>query len=515
MSSSIARTRSLRKPTTVPPVSASNSSSPSADSQANSDGRYGSPSRLPVKPPTRSSTSTSTSSQTRLATAIPTAGAAATTNTTTATTTTARPTTVLRQPRSVSGSRVRPVPGKQPPEPTKKETATSPTTTTAAGRYPPITSMTRATTATTRTLGTRPTSTGSQTTTRRIPPGHTRAKSTVTTGNTNGAGLSSRAPSQPTTNGSTTRSLHAPKVSIDKGSSISTPTKQQQPPQQAAPRLRPAFSTLQQHYSPAKSAAPKPLTSAILAPPSPSKLPANVAASAETSRLQTELLQLHLLHRDAAAVDADWQASAKVKLGQRFEQLVSTNREIAEQDRAAVEGLNVLVLREWGAAGGLEERIQALDGIVNGLWTLTEAGGRYARLVRRFERWIDQVSELEEARQTGQMSVQKSGGQALFVDELDSSWKEDLSSITRRLDGWRRQLRDIGDLPAGEGTQGSNLARMLEGSRALIHGTLAELSLMEDIETQILAREDVWIERMNRDEERDDTPGAGAIWRLV
>ncbi|CAG9937770.1 unnamed protein product [Clonostachys rosea f. rosea IK726] len=270
-----------------------------------------------------------------------------------------------------------------------------------------------------------------------------------------------------------------------------------------------------QHYSPAKSAAPKPLTSAILAPPSPSKLPANVAASAETSRLQTELLQLHLLHRDAAAVDADWQASAKVKLGQRFEQLVLTNREIAEQDRAAVEGLNVLVLREWGAAGGLEERIQALDGIVNGLWTLTEAGGRYARLVRRFERWIDQVSELEDARQTGQMSVQKSGGQALFVDELDSSWKEDLSSITRRLDGWRRQLRDIGDLPAGEDTQGSNLARMLEGSRALIHDTLAELSLMEDIEAQILAREDVWIERMNRDEERDDTPGAGAIWRLV
>lgn len=284
------------------------------------------------------------------------------------------------------------------------------------------------------------------------------------------------------------------------------------PTSKAQPRLRPAFSTLQQHYSPAKSHAPKPLTSTFLAPPSPSKLPANVAASAETGRLQSELLQLHLLHRDADAVSAEWQASAREKLGERFELLNQESRETAEEERAAREEETVLALRAWGAGGGLEAKIQGLDAIIAGVWTLAEPGGRYARVVRRFERWLDQVSELQEARR-GLGAMHRMGeGQALFVGELDTPWKDELPGLLRRLDGWRRQLAEIGEPPDAAD---SSLCRVLRGLWESIDGMLEEVRLMEEMEQDALQSEDAWIEATNREDDDYDTQQAGAIWRVV
>ncbi|KAF7535778.1 hypothetical protein G7Z17_g13149 [Cylindrodendrum hubeiense] len=282
---------------------------------------------------------------------------------------------------------------------------------------------------------------------------------------------------------------------------------------QAQPRLRPTFSTLQQHYSPAKSAAPKPLTATFLAPPSPSKLPANVAASAETSRLQTELLQLHLLHRDAATVDAEWKASAKHKLGERFSKLAAEGRQIDEREKAEVEKENVLALRSWAVGGGLEDRIQMLDAVINGAWTLGEPGGRYARVIRRFERWVDRMCEIEDARRGDGALLQEQD--VLFIGELDAAWKDESTGLIRRLDGMKRQLEDLGQVPDEEDQEQSSLRRIMVDSRALVEGMLAELSLMEEIEREALAREDEWIERMNKDDDANDTPGAGAIWRVV
>ncbi|KAG9254972.1 uncharacterized protein F5Z01DRAFT_653508 [Emericellopsis atlantica] len=282
-------------------------------------------------------------------------------------------------------------------------------------------------------------------------------------------------------------------------------------PAQAQSRLRPNFSTLQTHYSPAKSRDPKPLTATYLAPPSPSKLPANVAASAETSKLQTELLQLHLLHRDAATVEAQWRASAKQKLGARFEKACITAEQVAEQEKAGLERANVLALHAWGSEGGLEEKIQGLDTVFNGIWSLSEPGGRYARMARRFERWMDQVSEVEQARRDGTYLEQ--GDQSLFISDLETPWKEDCAGTLRRLDGWRHQLRVLGEPPADEdGT--SSLAKMLQGARSLVQDMLAEVQMMEEMEEEALAREAEWIEKMNRMDD-DDTPQAGAIWRTV
>ncbi|CAM1505522.1 Fc.00g111590.m01.CDS01 [Cosmosporella sp. VM-42] len=460
MSSSLQRSRSLRKPSPSTTVTDPASKRPDAEP------RHGSPSRLPVKPLTRSTRSSSI-----------------------ATSSTSTSTRTLRSSAAASGGLGRSASVRQPAagnEPVKKE----------ASRYPPSTTTTRPRAR----PAARPTSSdGPASQTRRVAS-HTRAKSTTT-------GLKSVPVLRPPSQGSSATTART------RTSRASSPEEKPGAPAQAHPRLRPAFSTLQQHYSPAKSSAPKPLTSTFLAPPSPSKLPANVAASAETSKLQTELLQLHLMHRDAAVVDAEWRASAKQKLGERFSKLAIASQDVHQRERAELERENVLALRSWAAGGGLEERIQALDGIVSGLWTLGESAGRYARVVRRFERWVDRLCEVEDARTGPGLLLQEQD--VLFIGELDSAWKVECAGLRRRLDGWKRQLREIGQGLDDGGEERSSLKRMIEGSQIMIEDMLEELDVMEDIEREALAREDEWIERMNREDADDDTPRAGAIWRVV
>lgn len=209
-------------------------------------------------------------------------------------------------------------------------------------------------------------------------------------------------------------------------------------------------------------------------------------------------------------MDAEWRASAKQKLGDRFARLAVANQEADDKERAEVERENVLALSGWAAGGGLEERIQALDGMMSGLWTMGEAGGRYARAVRRFERWIDRVAEMEDARRSENLLLHDQD--VLFIGDLDASWKDECAGLKRKLDGWKTQLNELGQVPDDEQ---SSLGRMMHGSRMLIHNMLDELSLMEGIEKDALEREDSWIGRMNREESGDDTPRAGAIWRVV
>ncbi|KAF4978390.1 hypothetical protein FZEAL_5208 [Fusarium zealandicum] len=452
--SSLQRSRPIRRSATI------------TASATDVEPRHGSPSRLPVKPLTRSATTASNGRSLR-------SGATGLTKTTSA-----------RQP-------TKPITQEVP----KKETT----------RYPPSTTTTRPRPAV------RPTSADGQTTQTKRVPLHSRAKST-TTALRNAPVL--RPPSSgSTSSGSTTTTTTAKTRTLRSGSMLS----QEKPTAAAtthASRLRPTFSTHQQHYSPAKSSAPKPLTSTFLAPPSPSKLPANVAASAETSRLQAELLQLHLLHRDASAVDAAWRSSAQRQLGLRFSQLAGASHQVDNREKAELERENVLALRKWAVGGGLEERIQTLDAVINGVWVLGEPGGRYARVVRRFERWVDSMCEIEEARREGGALLQES--EALFIGELDAAWKDEREGLVRRLDTLKRQLQELGQFPEDdEGQERPSVQRMVEESRELVQGMLAELSVMDDIERDALAREDDWIERMNRDEDADDTPRAGAIWRVV
>lgn len=263
-------------------------------------------------------------------------------------------------------------------------------------------------------------------------------------------------------------------------------------------------------------------------------MPANVALSAETSRLQTELLQLSLLHRDAPAVDAEWHASARSKLEARFARLARDNEALLALERQGVEARTVAALARWGSADaakgglGLEEKVQILDEVLNGVWQLGEPGGRYQRVVAGFEAWAENMASIVSAQRSGNVDGLVEGDEVRFLGELDTGWKHDCMSLLRKLEGWSAALRELGDVSSvtssaasssNSGT-GSGLERMVSGCRALVHDMLAELDLMSQIERDAARAEDEWIESMNKaiEDEDDDTPAARAyvpLWKLA
>ncbi|KAI1326346.1 hypothetical protein F5Y16DRAFT_375002 [Xylariaceae sp. FL0255] len=591
----LSRTRSLRLPTTRGTNNAISAAQSHDEAGQNPSGlRNASPSRLPVKPLTRSAATTSSSTTA--------AGASRTRAPSTATGRYVPLSSSIKGPTS-STARTVEHHGSTTVSTTSKPLGRSTSIRQAASNttsYPPSTTVTRAAS-----TAVRPKSSGGQppsslSTRERQGSGHSRAKSTVTTltsattlrplasshvapppslssSRTNNPSPPASIASSSTTSTTTTRTRHARNTSTSTSNTAShlTSTNTAQPP-----RPRPAFTTLQQHYSPAKSLAPKPLTSTFLAPPSPSKQPSNILLTAETSRLQTELLQLSLLHRAASPVCAEWHASAREKLGARFKAVGAADRELRDRERKLGEGRALRGLIAWGSEGhngkgrrrgnsfsstgentedrpeagvSLDEKVQILDQVLNGVWALSEPGGRFQHVVRAFEKWVEQVEVIrgaqmrddvdallargDEAGESGNNGGHIEGSAGIFISDLDAwSWKRDHAGLVRMLDGWWRMIGVLGDVPdpdtdpeddydEGEGgaTTGygrmkarpddpkdkgeeangddnkprSGLARTLTGCRSLVRDMLAELRIMEQIETDAQIAEDEWIENMS------------------
>ncbi|KAK4123699.1 hypothetical protein N657DRAFT_573206 [Parathielavia appendiculata] len=342
-------------------------------------------------------------------------------------------------------------------------------------------------------------------------PRHARAKSSVTT-------LSSATTLRPPSQTSTASSSITATAAAPKPAPSTTNTGNN------TGILKPAFKTHQQSYTPLKPSAPKPPTSLFLAPLSPSKQPTNIALSAETARLQTELLQLHLLHRDAGRVVDEWKASARGKLEEKFERVRQLDEEIGKLEGEVEEGRNIAFIVDWASNVGtklllLEEKVVMLDSVVSGVWSVVgEPGGRYERVAREFGEWVARV----EGRGIGDEAAALE-----LIPPLPPTWHEEAAHLARRLDDWRRKLRELGHLPTsapdntdgdGEAEPGPSLARILAGCRALVHGMLAELDMMEQMQRDAAAAEMRWVREMNRHGLRgtDEGPArAGAIWRVL
>jgi hypothetical protein len=204
--------------------------------------------------------------------------------------------------------------------------------------------------------------------------------------------------------------------------------------------------------------------------------------------------------------------SAKRKLGARFQLVVDRNDELLHLEVEETGRINAAALKKLqdvDAPGwGLGEKIQVLDEVMTGVWNLGDSGGKYARVVRRFERWLSRCQHILASRNDCDGFAD---GEVIFLEELDHSWKDDCLLIGRKLGTWRSHLRDL-----GTPDHGSSLAAMVNGCRSLVEGMLMELGVMAQIEQDAMTMERKWIKRMNDDEMDDNinTPVAGAIWRF-
>ena len=262
---------------------------------------------------------------------------------------------------------------------------------------------------------------------------------------------------------------------------------------------RPTFSTFQQHFSPKKVANPLQVPSTTLGT---DEFGAHQhQMSAEDTRLQTELLQLHLLHTSSKGVSKDWENSAEQGLRRRFEYVASKYRALIEDEHLAQTSINQATLQELakgGPATTVEDNIQCLSMLLQESLALTEEHGRHTRLYESFNRWLETAANM---LQSPTMS---------FSDGLGENWKAEHAALTRKLTG---MSRDADQLP--DQSNDSSIAVVTLACKNLVNGMLDELRTMLGVEADVFKREQSGINEQLARIEKDITLSSqnmGPIW---
>ncbi|KAI9724843.1 MAG: hypothetical protein M1812_000119 [Candelaria pacifica] len=251
--------------------------------------------------------------------------------------------------------------------------------------------------------------------------------------------------------------------------------------------IRPAFSTLQQHFSPKKTTR---LQAESVIPASSMKQPCSTPISARLLCLQTELLQLHLMHMSSAKVQRQWEESAELSLKQRFEDVraVHWRSHIAKQK--AQERINIEALQEWikhDCKSNSPERIQTLGASVQDLYGTVDIDSRFTQLVRSFNRWIDSAQTIWQVRSEQRIGSRIDLG---IIEGLGDGWKADCATILRKV---TTSMKDLEMLLVPN--DGSSLATIMKVSRSLGACVIEELGVMQTTERQIVKDETAWVEK--------------------
>ncbi|KAF9735200.1 hypothetical protein PMIN06_011369 [Paraphaeosphaeria minitans] len=268
---------------------------------------------------------------------------------------------------------------------------------------------------------------------------------------------------------------------------------------------RPAFSTLQQHFTPRKTG--KAPTSTFIHAPEP----VNHALPPEIVALQIELLQLHLLHEPSAFSMRQWELSAQKALRIKFDEVASLNQIMQEKERFGREQKNLLAFREWNgsnAISGLVAHIQALSAPLHELPSLLDAGGRFFNLVEAFSKWLSRADQVWSDRD----GSAGNGDAMQSLSGLGDAWKEAHAAMTRKLIAYSRHLDGLPPI-----VPGSSIAHIVTRCQALVEGLLSELQVMQATEADVVSREEHWVEQRLRTIAQDidvDSETDEEAWRL-
>ena len=246
---------------------------------------------------------------------------------------------------------------------------------------------------------------------------------------------------------------------------------------------RPAFSTLQQHFTPRK--APKALTSSFLAPPI--KDTEAERASAEIAGLQAELARLHLLHRNSEEVQKAWNESAKHHLQLQFDGVSRLCDDIAELSSSQRRLHNFPAVLDWSQSVSkveFTERLQILSRSLTDLGNLLGSGSKYQRVMTTFEGWFDSANLVLESRKTAD------DGSLDFIEEIEDSWKAEVTSMSKKMTTMSRELERLGK-PQADSTLGRIVGLLRNASSSM----LEELESIKAIESAVMASEAEWIHK--------------------
>jgi len=245
---------------------------------------------------------------------------------------------------------------------------------------------------------------------------------------------------------------------------------------------RPAFSTLQQHFTPRKAS--KASTPSLLAPPS-SKPATDDILSPSTLHLQIQLAQLHLLHRSSATTQSQWETSAKTHFKRELRNLSTQEAELQRLERDRHAAINYPALAAWSRSTEFAERIQILSRTLQEISSLLEGGSKYERVIGVFEAWFAGAQRIRNSR-CGPSREEEA--ELEFVESIGDGWKADVAYWERKLMASAREL-----LQLGEPREGSRIARVVALLRGTVDGMVEELAVVKGIERDVVLAEARWV----------------------
>lgn len=249
---------------------------------------------------------------------------------------------------------------------------------------------------------------------------------------------------------------------------------------QLPPSSRPTFSTFQQHYSPAKTALPKPpVPSSKFSRPAPT-FEEDLSVPFDVAKQQVELLQLSLIHEASAQTTRQYTVDAKRKLGKRHARLRKDFEAVRAAEVEQQKLANLKALQAWCPEPSLlAENLQTLARVHKDVVAITHSESRYTGLLSTFEDWAA-VAE-------GKMEEKSQG----FVEPLPGSWREAHASTALKIRSLQREMATLPPLPEQDASNGveTSLQMILGSCRSLVDGILRELDMMAKLEKELLGQE--------------------------
>ncbi len=238
-------------------------------------------------------------------------------------------------------------------------------------------------------------------------------------------------------------------------------------------------------------------------PSSPPSQPASEedVPSADCFHLQTELAQLHLLHRSAQSTQYQWEKTAEESFRLRFAALGERHAELQEicQEQQAL--INQLALVQWsdGKSGTqMAEKVALLSRNVADIYSFLENEGKYTRILAVFETWFSQVLQIRKQRkaESGQDTALD------FIEGIGDGWKAEAMVLERELTYVSRDLIAFGDV-----RKDSSLGRIRSLYSKLVLHLIEEIDVIQWIENEISNQEATWInstiQKLALDDDRD------------
>ncbi|GIK02176.1 hypothetical protein Aspvir_006221 [Aspergillus viridinutans] len=292
----------------------------------------------------------------------------------------------------------------------------------------------------------------------------------------------------------------------------------------AAGRSSGQFTTYQQQFSPRKVVRPAASSAArASADGEDSLIP---AAWPEIAALQTELLQLSLLHSSSLQQMAALEAESGEQLQTKYDAVAKTYRAIVGEEKECQRLLNGQALNRWlenaseqGGRQNFAAQIQVFSQLVQEVCDLTDSGGRYTMLVQEFEEWFRRAQAIESMRLHRQ---QGDASHVVFIDPLDRVWKDEVHAMTMKLEQSLRQLQSL-DIAGYDGPEqvlaDAALVRTAKGLDVMIASMVDELKAIRRIEAQIVRSEREWVSQLTAElaatHPRDGRGPRPGMWRTA